>query len=185
MNRMKMNRMNKKGLATIGIFLFLFAIFLFAIFLGIVVFFYKTVSDNLALDIEIGQVNLKEVHDATFGTISQGLINNADLIGYTVILALVLSLFLNAYLTRDQFPKLFIIVDIVILVFAYILSYYLRMTYSLLIHSTSLLDVYITTIPKTSTFILNLPLIVGIIGAIVMILSYSGIPRKEREISFT
>ncbi len=177
--------MNKKGLSTIYIFIFLFVVFLFAIFLGLTVFFYKTISDNLSLDIDIGQVNLKEVHDSTLGTISQGLINNADLIGYTVIFALILAMFLNAYLTRDQFPKLFIIIDIVILIFAYILSYYLRLSYSLLINSTSLLDVYITTIPRTSAFILNLPKIVGIVGVLIMILSYSGIPRKEREIRFT
>ena len=96
---------------------------------------------------------------------------------------LILTMFANAYIFRGEYPKLFIIIDIILLVFAYILSVYIANTYEILINSTSILDVYIVNFPKSSTFILKLPLFVSIIGVIMMVLSYAGFPRDtEREV---
>ncbi|GAG01605.1 unnamed protein product, partial [marine sediment metagenome] len=167
------------------LFLFLFAAFLIIIFLGIYVFLFNTVSTNLDIDEDFGQVNLKDVNALTFGRINQAFLDSADYIGFTVLFSLVLLMFLNAYFLRGEYPRLFIIIDIVLLVFAYILSVYISETYSLLINSTSLLsNIYVNIMPKSSAFILNLPMIIGIVGCVVMILSYSGMPRKKEEISF-
>ena len=175
---------NKKGLTTISLFLFVFAALLIIIFLGIAVFMFNTISTNLDIDEDFGQVNLKDVNALTFGRINQAFLDSADYIGFTILFSLVLLMFLNAYFLRGEYPRLFLIIDIVLLVFAYILSVYISETYSLLINSTSLLsNIYINMMPKSSAFILNLPNIIGIIGCIIMILSYSGMPRKKKEIS--
>ena len=176
---------NKKGLTTVNLFLFVFFALLIIIFLGIAVFIFNTISTNLDIDEDFGQVNLKDVNALTFGRINQAFLDSADYIGFTILFSLILLMFLNAYFLRGEYPRLFIIIDIVLLVFAYILSVYISEVYSLLINSTSLLsNIYVNMMPKSSAFILNLPNIIGIVGCLVMILSYSGMPRKKKEISF-
>ena len=176
---------NKKGLTTISLFLFVFAALLIIIFLGVAVFIFNTISTNLDIDQDFGQVNLKDVNALTFGKINQAFLDSADYIGFTVLFSLVLLMFLNAYFLRGKYPRLFLIIDIILLVFAYILSVYISESYSLLINSTSLLsNIYVNIMPKSSAFILNLPNIIGIVGCLIMILSYSGIPKKKEDISF-
>ena len=172
---------NKKGLSTVNILLFLFFAFLIVIFLGLYVFVFNTITTNLEIDQVFGQVNLKNVTELTLGQLNDGLLGSADLLGYTIIFGMILLMLVNAYFTRGKYNILFIIIDMVILVFAYILSVYLTDTYSTYINSTTLLNVYANYMPLSSKFILNLPHIVGIIGALIMILSYSNIPKKEGE----
>ena len=150
-------------------------------FLGILVTIFNLTTTNLDLDIDIGQVNLGEVVQDTMGKLNVGLLGGADTIGYVIIFGLVITMFANAYIFRGEYPKLFIIVDLILLVFAYIVAVYLSNTYEILINSTSILNVYIVTLPKASTFILKLPLFVSIIGVVIMILSYAGFPRDTEE----
>ncbi len=177
---------DKRGLTTVTIFLFIFAALLIIIFLGIFAFIFNTISVNLDIDEDFGQVNLKDVNALTFGRINQAFLDSADILGFVILFGLIMLMFLNAYLFRGQYPKLFLIIDIVLMVFAYILSVYISQTYSLLINSdSSLYNIYVNMMPKSSAFILNLPKIIGVVGALIMILSYSGIPRKKEEVSFS
>ena len=88
---------------------------------------------------------------------------------------------MSAYIFRGEFPQLFIIIDVILIVFAYILAVYISNTYELLINATPSLDVFITFLSPPSKFILNLPKFVAIIGAIIMIVSYSVIPRNTEQ----
>ena len=176
---------DNRGLSTINILLFIFVALLIIIFLGVYLFIFNTISVNLDIDQDFGQVNLKDVNALTLGRLNQAFLDSADFIGFTVLFSLILLMLMNAYFLRGQYPRLFLIIDIVLLVFAYILSVYVSQTYSLLINSSSpLYNIYVNMMPKSSAFILNLPKYVGVIGALIMILSYSGIPRKKEEISF-
>lgn len=172
---------DKKGLTTISVFSFIFLVFIWILFLGILVTIFNLTTTNLDLDIEIGQVNLGEIVQDTFGKLNMGFLGSADTIGYVIIFGLIITMFANAYIFRGEYPKLFIIVDIILLVFAYILAVYVANVYEILINSTSILNVYIVNLPKTSTFILKLPLFVSIIGIIIMVLSYAGFPRDTEE----
>jgi len=89
-------------------------------------------------------------------------------------------LVLNAYFLGEETPKAFLVIDIIIILFAFITSVYLTQTYNTLITSTSVFSVFIDDIPNTSTFILRLPQIVGTLGALILIVSYSGIRRRRQ-----
>ncbi len=172
---------DKKGLTTISIFSFIFLVFIWILFIGILVTIFNLTTTNLDLDIDIGQVNLGETVQATLGKLNVGLLGGIDTIGYIIIFGMVITMFANAYIFRGEYPRLFIIVDIVLLVFAYIMAVYVSNAYEILINSTSVLNVYIVNLPKSSTFILKLPLFVSIIGVIMMVLSYAGFPRETEE----
>lgn len=175
--------MNKKAMGIIPIFLFIFAVFFFALFLGLSLFGFNQINDALDVDIDIGQVNLRTINNQTFGQINQGFVDNADLIGILVLLTMsVLMIFIGYFFGRD-YPVLFFATDIIILIFAFIMSIYISQIYDLFIHSTDLFELFIDDIPKTSKFVLNLPLIVGTIGALIMIFSYAGIRKKEGEVN--
>ena len=173
--------MNKKG-QVYQIFLFIFGALLIAIFLGLAVFGFNEVTQVLRIDVDIGQVNLKNVTDTTLGQLNTGILNNADTIGIILLLGLSVFMIVNAYFVGRDFPKLFIVVDIFLLILFFIPSVYISQVYELFINATPLFeDTFIDTIPKVSKFILNLPWIVGTVGALIMIVSYSGIRRDKRE----
>lgn len=174
-------RKNKKGQSVIGMFLFVFIIFFFALFLGIVLWGFNIVNSVFDQDVDIGQVNLREINDDTFGKINTGFINSADTIGIIVVLGMCLIMILNAYLIGDKYPKLFFAIDVLILVFVFIVSIYLSQVYDIFINSSSIFDIYANELPKTSAFMLNLPSVVGTLGALIMIFSYIGLRRDERE----
>jgi len=76
--------------------------------------------------------------------------------------------------------RLWIVGDIFILVFVFIFAVYIAQIYDTFINATTLLDVFIDDLPKSSTFILNLPIYVATIGALIMIVSYTAIGEANR-----
>lgn len=178
--------MNKKGSNIIQMFVFVFAVFFIALFLGLTLFVFNTVDDALGQDIDIGQVNLKDINDLTLGKMNTGFVTNADTIGIVVLLGMCLLMIFNGYFFGSKYPKLFLALDILILIFVFILSVYISQVYELFINSTDLFVVFKDDIPKTSKFVLNLPSIIATVGALIMIVSYSGLRREERnkEINF-
>lgn len=178
--------MNKKGTAVLQLFIFVFAMFFIALFLGLTLWGFNLINDVFDQDVEVGQVNLGEVNALTFGKMNAGFIANADTIGIVILLGMCLLMVMNGYFFGYKYPKFFLAVDILILVFVFILSVYLSQVYEIFINSTDLFNLFIDDIPKTSTFILNLPTIIATVGALVMIVSYSGIRKFEqrREVNF-
>ena len=175
--------MNKKGLSTFSLFLYVFVIFFGVIFLGLALFIFNQINDVLDVDIDVGQFNLRNVTAQTFGKINAGFADNADTIGVMLVLMMSFIMILNGFIVGSKFPKIFLVVDILILIFVFIVAVYLSQVYEIFINSTTLLDVYINDIPNTSTFMLNLPLVIGTLGALIMIFSYAGIRKKEYESS--
>ena len=173
---------NKKGSSVFYGFVIIFVALLFAIFLGVAVYSFNIVNDVLSQDVDIGQVNLKNVSDTTFGQINTGFINNADTIGILFLFGMCLMMILNGYFIGSQNPKLFFVVDIFLLALFFIPAIYVSQIYETFINSSTVFSSTFTdTIPKTSKFLLNLPTIVGTVGVITMILSYAGI-RKDDEL---
>lgn len=174
--------MKKKGMATLEIIPYLFVFLMVVIFLGIAIYSFQLISNALSQDVDIGNTNLGEVNDLTFGKMTNAFVNNADNIGIAIILGMCLLMILNAFLMSSSYPKVFIILDILILIFAFILAVYISQSYYTYIQGVSgTIDVYVDSLPKTSTFVLNLPTFVGTLGAIIIIISYSGIGRENQE----
>lgn len=178
-----MNLQNKRGLSLVFILLFIFACFFLIIFLGLAMFSFSQVNSILNQDVDIGQVNLQDVNNQTFGQISTGFVDNGDTLGIVMIFGMVLFMMLNGFILGRDHPKLFLIIDIFILFFAFILAVYISQTFETFINASSVLSVYIDDLPKSSAFILNLPVYVSIIGILVMILTYAGINKKEENVN--
>ncbi len=176
---------NKKGQSTVFILYGLLILFIGVIFLIIIGIVSTNINNSLSQNITIGQVNLKTVSDDTFGKLNTMILNNADWWGIAIIFGMVLGLFLTSYFARNTFPKITIIIDLFMIFVAFIFSLYLSSIYSQLVVALSsagetFAEVYL---PNTSSFILNLPLYVAIIGVIMMILFHSSIPKKSEELT--
>lgn len=173
--------MNKKGFSVAGSFFIIFISLLFAIFLGLTVFSFNLLTETLSIDVDVGQVNLKDVTEATFGQINTGIINNADTIGIIFLFGMCILMMLNGYYTAKDSPKLFFVIDFFLVILFFIPSIYVSQVYELFINSTSILSgTFIDVIPKTSKFVLRLPIIIGTVGIVTMILSYSGLGEKQK-----
>jgi len=173
---------NKKGTSVIWGFVIIFTSLLMAIFLGITVFTFNTVNDVLRQDVDMGQVNLRNISDATFGQINTGMLNNADTIGVILLFGMVLLMIFSGFFLGRNNPKIFFIVDMFILVLFFIPAIYVSQVYETFINSTSLLsDVFTNTISKTSKFMLNLPIIIASAGILTMILTYTRVRKRGDE----
>lgn len=170
--------MNKKGLTTVQTFLFIFFGFLGIVFLGLAVLSFNIININLGQDVMIGQVNLQNATNQTFGKISNGFIDNADNMGVILLLGMALLMIGQGYVVGKKWPKAWIVVDIFILVFAVLGAVYISQTFNTLINSTSYFNVFGDNLPNSSAFILNLPYISAILGILIMIFTYSGINRE-------
>ena len=172
---------NKKGVSTINLMLVVCFCFFVIVLLGIAGFFFNTLTVNIAQNVEVGSVNLGVVTNQTIGQINRGLQENLDVYGIILLFSMVMGMFMIAFLTRGQYPRLMIIIDFLLLIFAYVLAVYIANTYEILINAASILDVWLVDMPKSSTFILNLPGIVAIVGVVTMILSYMALPKEDNE----
>jgi len=175
---MGLMEMNKKGIVSFGIFKSLILFLLIAIFLGISVYTFSTISGYMGQDIEIGQVNLGEISNQTLGVISSGFVNSADTLGIVVLLSMCILMLGTAYFSQGH-HKIMIVVEIFIIIFTFVGAVYISNTYNTYITAFSGIDdVYSETLHKTSKFVLTLPIVTIVIGALMIILSY-GLRRKE------
>jgi hypothetical protein len=177
---------NKKGLATIYlIFLLVFA-FIFIIGFGLLVFGMNSINNEISTgDVMAGQVNFTNASQLTFGKATTGLNNVANWLGVGILFAMFIGMMINAYMNRENNPKVFFIVDFIILFVAFILSLYISNLYAEIVGIDELSSTFSTYLPAAATFMLKLPLITIIAGILMMILSYSGIPITREEIEFS
>ncbi len=174
---------NKKGQISILGFLGIFLVIAYAIVMLVVLSIVFFMNQSLDQDIDIGQVNLKTINSQTFGVFADSILDNADWWGIALIFGMIMGLFLSSYLLRDRFPRFGIILDIFIIFGMFFFSLYLSDFYNTLIQalSTTSLTFLEDNIPRTSSFLLNLPIWTVVIGVIMMVLFHSGIPRKREE----
>ena len=170
----------KKGMATFELFLYIFLFFFAAIFLGVALFMFNQITDVLSIDVDVGQVNLREITNSTLGKMNTAFINMVDTMGILLLFGMILLMLFNAYFIGSQYPRIFIVLDIFILIFAFITAIYLSQIYEIYINSTPYFEFYITDMPLTSKFILKLPWITSTVGVLIMILSYSGIRKDDK-----
>ncbi len=177
--------MNKRGQVTIFILVGLLIVFIGAIIIMVIGFFSTNLYSALDKNITLGQVNLAEYNDLTIGKFNDMVVNNADWWGIALIFGMVIGLFGGAYFTRNTYPKLGIILDIFIIVIAFLISLYLKTIYSLVVTSLSAAgqDFAIQSMQGTNYFILNLPIFIAIIGVIMMIIFHSSLPSKREELN--
>lgn len=174
--------MNKRGLATLQIISMLFWFTFVVMFLGIGLFGFNQVNDVLDVDVDIGQVNLRDINADTFGALNSAFAVNADSIGLVILLGMSLLMIMNGFIFGDK-NKLWIPIDLLVLVFCFIFSVYIAQIYDIFINSTSLFSLFIDDLPKSSAFILNLPKIVATLGTLIMIFTYAFPGKREEQLN--
>lgn len=174
---------NKKGQMTMFILFGVILVFIIILFLLVVGVMSIKINNAFAQDVDIGQVNMATLNAQTFGQYNTMVLRHADFIGICAVFGMVLGLFLSSYFLRGKFPKWAILLDIFIIIAVFIFALYLSQSYNTLVNALAdagetFLEDYM---PKTSLFILNLPIFIVIIGAIMMILFHSSLPRRREE----
>lgn len=173
--------MKNKGIVTLNLIIILFLMITGVLFIGISVYIFGKINTSLDLDIEMGNVNFKDVKDDTFGQLNSGFLNSADFLGVAVILGMIFLMIGNAFMTGRDYPRLMFVIDLFILFFAFIIAVYLAQAFSLVIGSTEEFNIFRDSMPNSSRFILNLPIYVGIIGSLIMIASYITLTRRVED----
>ncbi len=174
---------NKKAQITMFIFygiILLLVIVLFLLATGIMA---QKINDALDQDIDLGQVNLADLNEQTYGKYNTMLVKHSDFMGIASIFGMIMGLLLSSYVLRGKFPKWAIILDIFIIIAFFIFSIYLSQAYSTILNALQQAgEPFLEDImPKTSQFLINLPIYVVIIGALMMALFHSSIPRKRTQ----
>lgn len=173
----------KAQVPTQSLFDFMILGFLIIIILGIFLYTYDVMVTNLlnpALE-GAGQVNFTQAVLDTMGQINTAALAQANAIGIMILFGMSISLIFVAYLTRDENPSIFFVIDLIVIIFAYILAVYLTNSYELVIGSVPFTTIFTSNLSFSTAFLLLLPRMVVILGAIIMIVSYSAIPRRREE----
>ena len=176
-----MDLKNKRGIATIETIYFAVIVFLMIVIIGVFAYAFNLITGSVGQDVMVGAVNLSNVTANTLGQINTAALDNLNLIGMMIIFGMILGLVINAYFTRNEYPKLFFVIDIIILIITYIVSVYISNAYETIITTAPFQTIFQSNLSSASTFLLNLPIYSVVVGIIIMIITYSNIPRSAKE----
>lgn len=175
--------LNKKGkLSSLMMVLCIFLAFFGVVMIGI--FFYGgTLIDQSfrSIDFEINGQNFTEVYDDTLGQGINAFLNSADNYGVMLLFGMVFLMVIASFMFKEK-NKVWIILEILILVVTFMIATVLQISYSNFINSDStLLSIYSTDLIKSSKFILNLPVITTITWALMMLATYTRFKKQGED----
>ncbi|KKL46529.1 hypothetical protein LCGC14_2344670, partial [marine sediment metagenome] len=99
--------------------------------------------------------------------------------GMGLLLGMVLLIVISSFIFHEK-QKTWIVLELIILIVSFIFAVAMQRGYDTVINSSSvLLDIYSVDLVNSSTFILSLPVIVPIVWAFIVILSYGLFRKKE------
>ena len=174
---------NKAGkLNALMLLLLIFLGFMGIIMMGIFVYGANLIDQTFSsIDVKIGEVNFTEAYDDTLGKGITIFLDSADNYGLALLLGMVVLMIITSYVFLEK-QKVWIVAEFVILIIAFIFAVMVQGAYNTVINSsTILLDIYSIDLIKSSKFILNLPIIIPIVWAFIVILVY-GLFRRDRRI---
>lgn len=174
-------KMNKKAQATAMLFTLITISLVLVMVIAAFLFFFNSVDSALSGNQFAGQVNMSEANENTIGKMNDAFLNSSDLIGIFFLFGVVLAIMINGFLTRNSTPKLFFMIDFIIIIFAYILAVYVSNAYESILTAIPFTNLIASNLNNTSRFVLFLPIITVVTGFIAMILTYAGIPRTRAE----
>lgn len=179
-------KFNKKGTATANIFLFIILAFIAIILIGTFLYTYNIITESLLTsDVKmVGQVNLSNATGSTLGQINTAMLSKANVVSIFFLFGMVFALIFVAYITRDENPAIFFVIDVLVIIFAYILAVYISNSYETVLSSLPFSSIFTTNLNYATSFLLLLPKITLIMGIIIMFVSYAAIPKtKEEEVA--
>ena len=174
--------LTKRAQVTVPLFTFILIAFTFVIILGTFLFFFSTINAAFQGNLVAGAVNMTDASDLTIGQINSAYINSADLLGIFFLFGVIISIIFAGFLVREETPKLFFMVDFILVIFAYILAAYISNAYETILASLPFQSLIASDLNTTSRIILFLPPLTVITGLITMAVTYAGIPKRREEL---
>lgn len=153
-----------------------------SIIMGIFVYAGNTVDSAFNLiDFNINGQNFTQVYDNTLGQGVNAFLSAADAWGILILFGMVFLVLLSSYYFSTK-KRLWIVAEIFILVATFITTVSLQNSYNSIINSNAaLFNVFANHLTKTSTFILNLHLIVPIVWGLCIVLTYGILQLNKKE----
>ena len=153
-----------------------------AIMMGIFVFAGNLINSTFGLiQFNLGDQNFTQVYEDTLGQGVNAFLDTADFWGTFILFGMVLLMLICSFIFSTK-KRLWIIAEVVILIASMILVVQLQTAYDILINSSSqFFDIYANQMTKTSTFILNLHIIIPIVWALMVIITYGILKLGKRE----
>ncbi len=176
-------KLDKRGIATFGMPEFIVLAFVSVILFGSILYASGILTDAL-LNPNLnnaGQVNFTEAVENTVGKVNTGMQSGGGLVSLFILFGMVISMILNGYLTREQYPAVFMVVDIIIIIFTYILAVYVRNSFETVLGKLPFTEIFTNNLNLSTQFMLLLPKIVVVTGVLVIIFSYSSVPKSKEE----
>ena len=171
---------NKAGrMRAVMLIVLIFLGFFGVVIMGIFVYGANLVDQTFSsINIEIGSQNFTEVYDDTLGQGINAFLNSADNYGLGLLLGMVLLMVVIGYSFQER-QKAWFVLEFIVLIVSFIIAGIIQRAYVTVINSsTELLNIYSIDLVRSSTFILNLHIIIPVVWAFIMILVY-GIFRKK------
>ncbi len=153
--------------------------FIGIIIMGIFVYGANVVDQTFSsMDIMVGEVNFTEAYDQTLGIGINVFLDSADSYGLSLLLGTIILIVISSFIFKEK-QKAWIVAEFGILIIAFIFAVTIQGAYETVINSSSqLLDIYSIDLINSSKFILNLHIIIPVVWAFMVIVSY-GLFRKE------
>ena len=152
------------------------------IVIAVLGFVFSSIYSGLNQDVMVGQVNLSNVTESTYGTLVNAYNSQMDILGLILIFGMIVGMLIASFLLRGKWDKILIVVDLIMMIVVYIFAVMISNYYEMLVTASSgVITQFEGLMPKSSNFLLHLPLYVVIVGVVAMILFYSSIPKRDTE----
>ena len=178
--------LDKKGMSLLSMIAFVFFAFFLVLFLGI--FLYGLgIFDSLmsGFDITIGGQNFTEVYQETTQQGVDAIFAVADFSAVALLLGMTIVMMLVGYFWGEEKKRLWIIMDLLIMIVSFIIAVYLQ-NYFLDFVISGVIDstIYTSDIPISSGLLSRLPYLVPIMGVLIMVATY-GFSKKSEGATFS
>ena len=169
-----------KGMRALMLFVLIVLGVIGIFIMGIFVYGATLVDQTFSsLNVTIGNVSFQESYNDTLGIGINAILDSADDYGMGLLLGMVLLIVISSFIFHEK-QKTWIVLELIILIVSFIFAVAMQRGYDTVINSSSvLLDIYSVDLVNSSTFILSLPVIVPIVWAFIVILSYGLFRKKE------
>lgn len=176
---------NKKGMTTMMLIAYIFIGFFVIIFLAVMIYLASNVDNAFrSLTISVGNVSFNNTYNQTMAPALNKLINQSDNLGISLLLGMIIVMLICGYKFRNK-RRLFIILDILIIIVCFIISVFIQNSYNTIIRANDdLYSIFTNELANSSTFLLRLPLIISIVGVLIMVVTYATINKKRSPVIY-
>lgn len=174
---------NKRGFATLMLVFFIFVAFFLLIIMGSFFYGFELFHEVAGgINVTIGNVSFSEEYGSSLGNGFEGALNMIVTSSITVLFGMIAVMLLVAYKFRSD-RYILIPLDVFIIIAAFITAVYVSGYFESFINANEIfLDIYSIDLSKASTFVLNLPIIVAVTGALIMLATYLPLRKKEPNV---